>query len=48
MRCMTLLEKGDRIVYAAGDSSIVYAFSLEDHDIIDIWSVGNSVTAIDC
>ena len=34
MRSMTMLEKGERIVYAAGDASIVYAFSLQDHDII--------------
>jgi hypothetical protein len=45
---MTILEKGERIIYAAGEASIVYAFSLKDHDIIDLWSVGNAVTALDC
>ena len=48
MKSMTILEKGERIIYAAGESGIVYAFSLNDHDLIDLWSVGNSISAIDC
>ena len=34
MKSMTMLEKGERIIYVAGEASIVYAFSLQDHDII--------------
>jgi hypothetical protein len=34
MRCMTLLESNERVLYASGDSSIVYAYSLDDHEII--------------
>jgi len=36
MKSMTMLEKGERIIYVAGEASIVYAFSLQDHDIIGI------------
>ena len=31
---MTLLESNERVIYASGDSSIVYAYSLDDHEII--------------
>lgn len=41
MMALALLEKEieDRILFVAGDSSVVYGFSLDNHEIIDIWSV---------
>jgi len=40
MKAITLLEKDDTTcVFVAGDSAIVSAFSLENHDLIDFWSV---------
>lgn len=34
MRCMALLESSERVIYASGEASIVYAYSLDDHEII--------------
>ena len=39
MNCITMLEKGERVVYTAGDASIVYAFNLHDHDIIGLVNI---------
>jgi microtubule-associated protein-like 5 len=40
-------DEKDRVVYVSGEGSVVYAFSLENHEIIDIWSVGENITAMD-
>jgi len=49
MKALSFLEKNinDRILYVAGENSKVYAFSIEDHELIDIWSVGENITAMD-
>ena len=41
MKALSILEKDndDRMLFVAGESSIVYGFSLETHEIIDIWNV---------
>lgn len=33
-------ENDDKIVFVAGSSTIVYGFSLETHEIIDVWTIG--------
>lgn len=37
-------------MFAAGQSTIVYGFSLETHEIVDIWTIGGEepITAMDC
>ena len=35
------------MLFVAGESSIVYGFSLETHEIIDIWNVGENITSMD-
>lgn len=40
---MCLLERpenDDKILFVSGSSTIVYGFSLETHEIVDIWSIG--------
>lgn len=40
MKAITLLERtDDTLVFVAGDSAIISAFSLETHDLVDLWSV---------
>jgi len=42
MKAITLLERTDEtLVFVAGDSAIISAFSLENHDLVDLWSVKN-------
>jgi hypothetical protein len=43
-------ENDDRIMFVGGASSIVYGFSIETHEIIDIWSIGGEeeITCMDC
>ena len=38
----------DTIIYASGDAAIVYAFSVENHDIVDVWGHSENITAMDC
>lgn len=40
MKAITLLEKPDStLVFVAGDSAIISAFSSDNHDLFDLWSV---------
>ena len=40
MKAITLLERpDDTLVFVTGDSAIISAFSLESHDLVDLWSV---------
>lgn len=43
-------ENDDKILFVAGESSVVYGFSLETHEIVDIWTIGQEkpITAMDC
>lgn len=50
---MCLLERpenDDKILFVSGSSTIVYGFSLETHEIVDIWSIGGEqqITCMDC
>lgn len=49
MKALTVMERPeDTIIYAAGDAAIVYAFSVENHDIVDVWGHSENITAMDC
>jgi len=42
LRALCILERpenDDKIIFTAGSSSIIYGFSVETHEIIDIWTV---------
>lgn len=46
---MCILDREeDTLVFIGGDDSQVYGYSLKEHDIIDKWSVGDAVVAMDC
>ena len=50
---MCLLERpenDDKILFVAGSSTEVYGFSLESHEIVDIWTIGDQqeITCMDC
>jgi microtubule-associated protein-like 5 len=38
----------DSILYIGGSNTVIYAFSLQSHEIIDIWTVGENISAMDC
>lgn len=43
LSAMCLIERAendDKILFVAGSSTIVYGFSLETHEIIDVWTIG--------
>ncbi|KAL4455920.1 hypothetical protein ABPG73_008674 [Tetrahymena malaccensis] len=53
LNAMCILERpenDDKILFVAGQSSVVYGFSLETHEIVDIWTIGQEkpITAMDC
>jgi len=49
MKALCLLEReNDTVIFAAGDSATVSAFSLENHQLMDLWSLGDSISAIHC
>ncbi len=43
-------EHDDRILFVAGSNSKVYGFSVETHELVDVWTVGAEqlITAMDC
>lgn len=49
LQALSFLEKNsdDRILYVAGENSKVYALAFDNHELIDIWSVGQNITAMD-
>lgn len=45
---LTLIERNDeKVVFVTGEASVVYGISTETHELIDMWSVGDSITAMD-
>ena len=42
------IKEGEEVLFVAGKQTVIYAFSLQSHEIIDIWTVGENVTSIDC
>lgn len=51
MRALSILKgkgDGDEILFAAGDQAVVYAFSLDSHEMVDYWSVSDPISAFDC
>ncbi|EGR29518.1 PH domain protein [Ichthyophthirius multifiliis] len=53
LNAMCILERpenDDKILFVAGQSGVVYGFSLETHEIVDIWTIGQEkpITAMDC
>ncbi|KAL4497254.1 hypothetical protein ABPG72_011189 [Tetrahymena utriculariae] len=50
LNALALLQKADndeKILYAGGDAGIVYAFSLESHEIIDMWQYDGEISSLD-
>ena len=46
---MSILEREDeKLIFIGGEDSQIYGFSTNDHDLIDKWSIGDSVTTMDC
>ena len=46
---MCLQEReDDNILYIGGSKTVIYAFSLQSHEIIDIQTVGEDITCMDC
>ncbi|EGR31153.1 hypothetical protein IMG5_116830 [Ichthyophthirius multifiliis] len=41
-------ESDEKILYVAGNERIVYSFSLESHEIMDMWSYPYQISTIDC
>jgi len=41
-------KEDDSILYIGGSKTVIYAFSLQSHEIIDIWTVGENITSMDC
>lgn len=33
-------ESEDKIIFVAGENTVVYGFSLETNEIVDIWTIG--------
>lgn len=49
MKAISFLEKNmnDRILYLGGHSNNIYAFAFDNHELIDIWSIGENISAVD-
>jgi microtubule-associated protein-like 5 len=43
-------ESEDKIIFVAGENTVVYGFSLETNEIVDIWTIGGDqeITCMDC
>ena len=40
MKAITFLERpDDTLVFVSGESAVVSAFSYENHDLVDVWTV---------
>ncbi|KRX11109.1 WD40-repeat-containing domain [Pseudocohnilembus persalinus] len=50
MCIMERAENDDKILFAAGSAAVIYGFSLETHEIVDVWSIGGDqpITCMDC
>ena len=44
LNALCILERPDsedKLVFTAGSQSMVYGFSLETHEIVDVWTIGD-------
>jgi hypothetical protein len=49
MTAMCILEKADdKVAFVAGEAGIVYVFSLENKELMDLWPINQYILAIDC
>jgi microtubule-associated protein-like 5 len=35
------MDSDDKLVFTAGSQSMVYGFSHETHEIVDVWTIGD-------
>ncbi|CAD8183513.1 unnamed protein product [Paramecium pentaurelia] len=51
LQALCILERpdsDDKLVFCAGSQSTVYGFSLETHEIVDVWTIGDQISSMDC
>lgn len=41
-------DSDDKLVFCAGSQTTVYGFSLETHEIVDVWTIGYQISCMDC
>ena len=47
--CLTLLEReNEKMIFLGGDDAQIFGFSVKNHELIDKWSIGDSVSCMDC
>lgn len=39
--------QNEKLVFVGGEQSVVYGFSAEEHELVDKWSVGDTISAMD-
>ena len=47
-RGLALLNTTELVAFMGGEDGIICSYHLETHEIIDVWSVGATITALDC
>jgi microtubule-associated protein-like 5 len=45
---MCVLNQSEKSVMIGGDMGVVCTYDIESHDLIDVWNVGDRVTALAC
>jgi hypothetical protein len=47
-KCACLLETGSQTtIYTSGVKGIIYGLNVRTHEMVDVWNLGESITALD-